>query len=146
METNIESHLVEKRVFKPAKDFAKKARVKSLAQYRKMYRESMQRPDTFWGEKRRNWCGESRGKKCSNGKRRSRNGSSAGNSTFRRTVSIVILTVHAETRLRSFGKANRATNGTLTYQQLHREVCQFANVLKRNKIRQRRSRHHLSCR
>ena len=48
METNIESHLIEKRVFKPAKDFAKKARVKSLAQYRKMYRESMRRPDAFW--------------------------------------------------------------------------------------------------
>ena len=30
--TNIESHLIEKRVFKPAKDFAKKARVKSLEQ------------------------------------------------------------------------------------------------------------------
>src|SRR5206468_3561522 len=48
METNIESHLIEKRVFKPAKDFAKKARIKSLAQYRKMYRESMRRPDAFW--------------------------------------------------------------------------------------------------
>src|SRR6476660_3618815 len=48
METNIESHLIEKRVFKPAKDFAKKARVKSLAQYRKMYRESMRRPESFW--------------------------------------------------------------------------------------------------
>ena len=48
METNIESHLIEKRVFKPAKDFSKKARIKSLAQYRKMYRESMRRPDAFW--------------------------------------------------------------------------------------------------
>src|SRR6266550_612643 len=48
METNIESHLIEKRVFKPAKDFAKKARIKSLAQYRKMYGESIRRPDTFW--------------------------------------------------------------------------------------------------
>jgi len=30
METNIESHLIEKRVFKPAKDFSKKARIKSV--------------------------------------------------------------------------------------------------------------------
>ena len=32
---------------------------------------------------------------------------------------------------------------TLTYRQLHREVCLFANVLKRNGIQQRRSGHHL---
>jgi len=32
---------------------------------------------------------------------------------------------------------------TLTYKQLHREVCQFANVLKRNGIKKRRSHHHL---
>src|SRR5207237_8820837 len=57
METNIESHLIEKRVFKPAKDFAKKARIKSLAQYRKMYGESIRRPDTCWAReaKERAW-------------------------------------------------------------------------------------------
>src|SRR2546423_5851026 len=48
MAENIESHLIEKRVFKPSKDFAKKARIKSLEQYRRMYRESIKRPDKFW--------------------------------------------------------------------------------------------------
>jgi len=48
MQSNIESHLVEKRVFKPAKDFAKKARIKSLEHYRRMYRESINRPEKFW--------------------------------------------------------------------------------------------------
>src|SRR5947207_6521701 len=48
MENNIESHLVEKRVFKPSKSFAKKARIKSLAHYRRMYRESIRRPAKFW--------------------------------------------------------------------------------------------------
>src|SRR3981081_4726081 len=46
--TNIESYLIEKLVFKPSKDFAKKARVKSLDQYRRMYRESIKQPDKFW--------------------------------------------------------------------------------------------------
>src|SRR2546430_14760888 len=45
---NIESLLKEKRVFKPAKEFAKKARIKNLAQYRRMYRESIKHPDKFW--------------------------------------------------------------------------------------------------
>jgi acetyl-CoA synthetase len=48
MAENIESHLVEKRVFKPAKNFAKGARIKSLEQYRRMYRESINRPEKFW--------------------------------------------------------------------------------------------------
>ena len=43
MAENIESHLVEKRIFKPAKNFVKGARIKSLAQYRRMYRESIKR-------------------------------------------------------------------------------------------------------
>src|SRR6266550_3995216 len=48
MQNNIESHLVEKRVFKPSKDFAKNARIKSLDQYRRMYRESIRQPAKFW--------------------------------------------------------------------------------------------------
>src|SRR5947207_14539479 len=48
MHDNIESHLKEKRVFKPAKNFAQKARIKNLAQYQRMYREAIKRPDKFW--------------------------------------------------------------------------------------------------
>ena len=40
------------------------------------------------------------------------------------------LSTGTRTRRRSSGKASRATRRTLTYQQLHREVCKFANVLK----------------
>ncbi len=80
MAENIESHLVEKRVFKPAKAFAKSARIRSLEQYRRMYRESINRPEKFWArEAKRARLANAHGKKCSNGKRRSRNGSWAGN-------------------------------------------------------------------
>ena len=48
MAENIESHLIEKRVFKPAKKFAGRARIGSLARYRRLYRESIQQPDKFW--------------------------------------------------------------------------------------------------
>jgi acetyl-CoA synthetase len=48
MSNNIESHLVENRVFKPAKAFTKKARIQSLVQYREMWEESVKRPDRFW--------------------------------------------------------------------------------------------------
>jgi acetyl-CoA synthetase len=48
MQKNIESHLVEKRVFKPAKAFAAQARLKNLAQYRRMHRESIKNPEKFF--------------------------------------------------------------------------------------------------
>src|SRR3954454_14832369 len=52
-ESNIESHLIEKRVFKPAKEFARRARVKSLADYHRLYRESIKQPEKFWAREAR---------------------------------------------------------------------------------------------
>ena len=48
MSNKIESHLVEERVFKPSKEFSKKARISSMAQYRRMYKESIEKPSVFW--------------------------------------------------------------------------------------------------
>src|SRR5947207_3432439 len=48
MHDNIQSHLVEKRVFEPPRDFSRRARVKSLGQYRQMYRESIRHAATSW--------------------------------------------------------------------------------------------------
>ena len=48
MSKNIESHLTEKRVFKPSKDFAKKARVGSMAEYKRMWKESVEKPEKFF--------------------------------------------------------------------------------------------------
>src|ERR1039457_1678243 len=46
--SNIESVSQEARVFPPPKEFARRAHIKSLAQYRKLYRESIQSPEKFW--------------------------------------------------------------------------------------------------
>ena len=53
MHDDIESHLKEKRVFKPAKEFSRKAQIKSLEQYRRMHRESLRQPDKFWSHQAR---------------------------------------------------------------------------------------------
>ena len=49
MSQNIESHLVEKRVFKPSREFSKKARISSMEQYKKLWKESVEKPDKFFG-------------------------------------------------------------------------------------------------
>ena len=46
---NITSMLQEKRIFKPAKEFAAKAHIGSMAQYKKLWNESVKSPEKFWG-------------------------------------------------------------------------------------------------
>src|SRR5690242_18691752 len=44
----------EKRVFKPSKEFSRAAHVKSLAEYRKLYNESIRSPEKFWARQAKN--------------------------------------------------------------------------------------------
>src|SRR4051794_24102232 len=48
--TGIESTQQENRLFPPPKDFAAKAHIKSREQYDKLYRESIDNPEKFWGD------------------------------------------------------------------------------------------------
>src|ERR1700675_809905 len=50
MSNNIESHLIENRVFKPAKAFSKTAQISSLAEYQELYRKSIKNPEKFWAQ------------------------------------------------------------------------------------------------
>ena len=89
------------------------------------------RPRGLLGRAGRSRCtGSSRGTRCSTGTSRTRSGSSAARSTPATTASTGTWPDRARTRPRSSGRASRATRRVLTYQELHREVCKFANVLK----------------
>ncbi|HEX4793166.1 MAG TPA: acetate--CoA ligase [Humisphaera sp.] len=46
----IESTLVERRVFPPPPEFSLRAAVKSMDEYRTLYRQSIDDPDAFWGK------------------------------------------------------------------------------------------------
>src|SRR5690349_5593020 len=46
----IESALQENRVFPPPAQFSAQARIKSMDEYQRLYRESIQNPDKFWGD------------------------------------------------------------------------------------------------
>src|SRR5947199_10169241 len=47
-DTNIDSILQEQRRFECAPEFAKQALVKSLAEYERLYKESVEQPEKFW--------------------------------------------------------------------------------------------------
>src|SRR5256885_7250661 len=48
--TGITSFSQENRIFKPSKEFSKHAHIKSFAEYRKLYNESVRSPDKFWAK------------------------------------------------------------------------------------------------
>jgi acetyl-CoA synthetase len=132
---NIESHLIENRVFKPAKSFSKEAHIKSFAEYREIYQQSIKNPSKFWAQKASELL------------------------VWQKKWSTVLEWKEPFAKWFVGGKINVAENcldrhlqgatknkaaliwegepgdkKTLTYQQLWREVCKFANVLKRNQI------------
>jgi len=139
---NISSLSQESRVFPPAKEFSASARVKSLAQYRKLWSASVNEPESFWGKvatEQLQWF-----------------------TPFKKTLQWKVpdakwfvggkLNVSANCLDKWLGTATAnkaaliwegepASDGrpgeerVLTYQQLHREVCRFANVLKRNGVK-----------
>jgi acetyl-CoA synthetase len=134
MHDNIESHLKEKRVFKPAKDFAERARIKSLGQYRRMYRESIKQPAKFWGRQANELVWSKRWKTVVQWKAPFAKWFVGGKINLSENCLDRHLGSHRRNKAAILWEGEPGEKRTLTYQQLHREVCRFANVLKRNEI------------
>jgi len=140
--TSFDSILNEERIFPCPKEFARSAHIKSLAQYQKLYKESIRSPEKFWGKQAKNelvWFKS--WKKVLQWKEPFAKWFVGGQIN----VSYNCLDRHLGT-----ATANKAAliwegepaapgkpgeDRTLTYKQLHREVCLFANVLKRNGVK-----------
>src|SRR6202162_2429148 len=135
MHDNIESHLIEKRVFKPPKHFAKKARIKSLDQYRRMYREAINRPPKFWAREALELTWRAPWKKVVEWKAPFAKWFVGGKLNLSENCLDRHLTSARRNKAAILWEGEPGDKRTLTYQQLHHEVCRFANVLKRNKIR-----------
>src|SRR6184192_1560293 len=134
MEKNIESHLIEKRVFKPSREFAKNARIKSLAQYRKMHRESIRSPDKFWAREAKELIWQKSWKKVLVWKAPFAKWFVGGQLNLSENCLDRHLAGPRRNKAAIIWEGEPGEKRTLTYQQLHHEVCRFANVLKRNKI------------
>ena len=132
MSGNIDSTLNETRKFSPPEAFAEKAAISTWAQYESLYKESITEPEKFWGkvagelhwfkkwDRVRNWDNKPFAKWFEGGKT---------------NLSYNCLDRHLTTARRN--KAAILWEGeplgerkVLTYLELHRQVCKFANVLK----------------
>jgi acetyl-CoA synthetase len=129
-DTNIDSVLQEQRRFEPPEHFRKQAHIKSLEEYERIYRESVEHPERFWGgiaeelhwfkkwDKVLEW-----------------------NNPWAKwfvggqiNLSYNCLDRHVQTWRKNkaalIWESEPGEVRTLTYQQLHREVQKFGNVLK----------------
>src|SRR5215468_6593992 len=140
--TSITSVLQESRVFHPPKDFSKRCQVKSLVEYRELYNESIRSPEKFWAKQAKNeliWFKPF--KKVLQWKEPFAQWFVGG----QLNVSYNCLDRHLGTPTANkaaliwegepAGPGKAGEERTLTYKQLHREVCLFANVLKRHGIK-----------
>src|SRR4249920_3521192 len=138
---NISSFQHENRVFAPPKAFAAAAHVKSLAQYKKLYNESVRNPETFWAKQAKNelvwfkpW------KKVLQWKAPFAKWFVGGQLNVSHNCLDKWLGTATANKAALIWEGEPATDGrpgeerVLTYAQLHREVCRFANVLKRHGI------------
>ncbi len=136
VETTIESLLEEKRVFSPPPEFSKKAYIKSLDEYRKIYEGSIKDPASFWAEKadQLSWY------------RKWKNVYSWDSDKVickwfeggKLNASYNCLDRHLSTRGKRIAiiwEGDGGDTATYTYKQLYDEVCKFANVLKKRGIK-----------
>jgi acetyl-CoA synthetase len=130
-ENTIESVLQEERVFPPASEFSQNAHIKSFQEYEELYEKAKNDPETFWAElaeKELHWFQKwdkvldwkpPLAKWFVNGKLNiSYNCLDRHLTTWRRNKAAIIW------------EGEPGDSRTITYGELHREVCQFANVLK----------------
>ncbi|MGI8820194.1 MAG: acetate--CoA ligase [Chthoniobacterales bacterium] len=132
---NIESHLIEKRVFKPARTFAKKARIGSFEDYQRKYRESIKAPDKFWAREAKELTWQKPWREVLQWKAPFAKWFVGGKLNVSENCLDRHLTGPNRNKAAILWEGEPGDKRTITYQQLHRDVCRFANVLKRNAIR-----------
>src|SRR6187401_3614735 len=135
MAENIESHLVEKRIFKPAKQFSQASRIRGLKHYQQVYRESIARPEKFWAREAGELVWQKRWRKVLQWKAPFAKWFIGGKLNVSENCLDRHLSGPKRNKAAILWEGEPGEKRALTYQQLHREVCRFANVLKRNKIR-----------
>ena len=132
MSTNIESHLVENRVFKPSKEFSKQAYVGSMAEYRKLYEESIKSPEKFWARQAAELTWHKKWTKVLDWKVPFAKWFVGGKLNVSENCLDRHLSGPRRNKAAIIWEGEPGEKRVLTYQQLHREVCIFANILKRN--------------
>lgn len=127
----ITSVLKEERIFKSSQTFSKRAWIKSFGEYKKLYRSSVRNPEKFWAGAAADLHWFKKWNKVLEWKLPFSKWFVGG----KINVSYNCLDRHLDTWVKNkaaiIWEGEPGDTRTLTYQELHREVCKFANVLKK---------------
>ncbi len=127
----IESILNEKRQFPPSAEFSKNARIKSLEEYQALYDQAAANPEQFWeqlAEKELHWF--KKWDKVLDWQPPNAKWFVGGQMNISYNCLDRHLTTPRKNKAALIWEGEPGDSRTLTYAQLHREVCQMANVIK----------------
>ena len=127
--------LQEKRVFKPSRDFSKQAHIQSMAQYREMYEESVKRPSRFWTKVANNFHWFKKWGKVMEWTEPHAKWFVGGETNISYNCLDRHLTTWRKNKAAIIWEGEPGDSRILTYQELHREVCKFANAMRSVGIR-----------
>ena len=136
-EKAITSMMEEKRVFDPPDEFRGKAYIKSLDEYKELYQRSIDDPEGFWGEmaEQLDWYKKWDRVLVEDFKEGKHEWFVGG----KLNVCYNCLDRHVRTWRKNkaalIWEGDIGDNKTITYQQLHHEVCKLANVLKKRGVK-----------
>jgi acetyl-CoA synthetase len=128
---SIESVLQENRKFPPPPEFAAQAHISSEAQYQKMWQRAKDDPAGFWGELASHLVWAKKWDSVISGKMPETKWFVGGKLNASVNCLDKHLTTWRKNKAAILWEGEPGDTRVLTYQDLHREVCKFANVLKR---------------
>ncbi|MEY5025704.1 MAG: acetate--CoA ligase [Verrucomicrobiota bacterium] len=120
---------------KPSAEFSKKARISSLKKYQELWTESVQRPDRFWAREASELVWAQKWSKVLEWKEPFAKWFVGGKLNVSENCLDRHLGTARQNKAAILWEGEPGEKRALTYQQLHREVCRFANVLKRHKVK-----------
>ncbi len=128
---NIQSVLQETRSFPPAAEFAKQANISSEAQYQQMWNQAKDDPASFWGELASNLHWFKKWDHVLQGEMPETKWFVGGKINASYNCIDRHLTTWRKNKAAIIWEGEPGDTRVLTYQDLHREVSKFANVLKK---------------
>jgi len=126
----IESSLKERRVFKPKKAFSETAWIKDMAQYRRLCTEAEKNPEVFWAKQAQGLHWFKKWRRVLDWKPPFAKWFVGGKTNVSYNCLDRHLSTWRKNKAAIIWEGEPGDSRTLTYQDLHREVCKFANVLK----------------
>ncbi len=122
-------------IHKPSKEFSAKARIPSMAAYKKLYKESIDKPEKFWAKEAKELLWQKPWSKVLDWKAPFAKWFDGGKLNVCENCVDRHATGARKNKAAIIWEGEPGDRRVITYGQLHKEVCRFANVLEKNGIK-----------